>query len=241
MSQSFSSQIVREISGYWNDAIVEPLITIKDPTEFNDAIREINNSLYTELHSKMEQHMFKVFKRGLVEGSSRKIPETEIFLEFQKLISNANIKSGILRLSERLYGKLSQLPALRQMIITNKIPFKEVVTNIANAELSKFQTLARTETQFFRNNARMTEWDKRDPEGKYVYTWGRGHDSRVTECCIEIDATVTAEAKAANKRGVPMKRLLEIVAFSGGKWFPDFIQRPLNPHYNCRSGPRRAV
>ena len=241
MSQSFSSQIVRQISSFWGTSVVQPLTQIDDPTEFNTAIHEINNNLYTDLHNKMTEHMFRVFKRGFQEGTTRKISETEILIEFNKLIERSNIKNGIYRLAERLYGKLSQLPALRQMIIINKIDFTDVITNMANIELSRFQTMARTETQFIRNNARLSAWTSRDPDGKFLYTWGRGHDHRTTDCCKEIDATVTAEAKAAGKRGVPMKRLLEIVAFTGGKWFPDFIQRPLNPHYNCRSGPRRAV
>ena len=185
--------------------------------------------------------MWNVFRRNLVEGATKKIPVQDIVQYFSNTYQNTYVGQGIERLSQRMYDKLIRLSEVKDMLITSKKDLQGALESVAKTELSRFETMARTELHYISNASREIEWKIRDPRGTFVYKWGIALDGRTTESCKETKELVEQEAKANNKRGVSLNRLEQIVAFVGSKYFPEFTQRSLNPHYNCRSIPIRVV
>lgn len=228
--------IVSQIDKFWRSNVIKPLMTVSDPIEYNRTLMEINQSLYTELYGIMQNRLYRGFKRGLVEGSTAKISEAEIIEKFRPIFEQTHIVDSIRKLSERLYTRLAKIPSLISEIESRGLSVEGAMLSIANSELQKYETVARSDNHFVRNNGRAIEFERRDLQQRFRYRWGIGRDARVTECCKEIEETVNSESAATKQKGVTLKRLEIIVAFTGNKYFPEYIQRKFDPHWNCRSG-----
>lgn len=237
--QKLETKLLNSIVDFWKKDVIPKLSDMTDPTDLSSTIVQINNRMYTELFKRVETHIKDILKLGLVDGSRRtQVPQSLVNETFNKIMQQSSIQEGIQRLTDRMGNKLLQIPNL-----TDTFGDKTLIQgmkNIAYRELQKYETVARTDSQFIVNQSRIIEWQRTDPKERRLYKWGRGYDSRTTDCCKEIEATVQQEANNYNGRGVPLSRLIEIVAFVGNKHFPDFNQRELNPHHNCRSGPEYA-
>ncbi|MEE9446250.1 MAG: hypothetical protein V3V19_11365 [Cocleimonas sp.] len=241
--EKLEKKLLNSVVDYWRKEIMPVITDIKSNLDLNASISEITQSLYTELYGRVESHLRNILRLGFIEGSRREYyPKELIDIAFNQVMKNTKIEEGIVNLAGRLASRLTQIPELMSALIDPAVELEEILKSIAISELRKYETVNRTDSQYVINQGRMIEWNQRDPRGTYLFGWSIGRDHRTTDCCKEIKATVEAEGmQYYNKPGVPLSRLIQIVDFVGAKHFPKFDQRELNPHWNCRSAPRRIV